>query len=583
MRIGIKTGHAYSHLGGGFQALKWHILAMRALGHDVDVYTTNNPSEGVLQNWFDGVPLRFYMPHVERDYSFFLNLDHFSNALPEAKLNACHVFFPMRNVPIPGESVRIYSNSAYTARYIESLWGRVATPMYIPIDGHFAAVDKQNIILHVSRFSEPSEYADKAHRQMIQAFKMISRVRPGWKLVLAGSIDPMQQHYFSELQRLGAGFNIDLVPNLSNQELIKLYGRSAIYWHATGVSLPTIPSAQEHMGIAPLEAQASGCVPIVYDSGGMPEVVLNGQTGLLFDTVHEMADKTLALTQNWHQWAAMSQAGQVWASSWSDFDNFVSRIDDMLNDRPIGSMNIRRRTSKYSYSDVTAVIPTYNSVTLDKCIRSLSDTAPGIKIVVINNGNDIPNLEYPDTVVYNTGENLGFAGANRFSEDKVSTPLVFMCNDDVEAIYPNWLEQLLLIASSDKVGVVGPKLLFPNGHLQYAGGCIDWNRDDIGYHRLYGQIDGSEASTPIETDFVTGAALLCKRELFHMPDDLIGFLNYEDTWIAMESRDKGLKVVYQPSSCMIHAEGQTKKRTEESSDKVKRAAEIFRARWQGVR
>jgi len=587
MRIAISTSHLYS-MGGGFQAVKWHILAAKALGHEVTVFTRNAPSEGILKNWFDGVPLRQYYPHCGTDFDVEFNIDHFAQSTPDAKLSISHTFFPMDSTPAPAEETVIYSNSAYTARHIKAKWNRDAEPLYIPIDNHFHAGDKQKTILHVSRFSEPSPWADKAHRQMIQAFKLIFRKIPGWKLILAGSVDPNQEWYVSELMRLAAGYDIEFMPNISDKTMADLYAQSSIYWHATGVSLPTTPSAQEHMGIAPLEAQASGCVPIVYNSGGMPEVVVNGQTGLLFDNIMDLPKMTLDLIGNMALWAKMSQSGQLWARSWMNFDNFVERVDDMLNKHPLRPMVEWRPALKYKQEDVTIVIPTYNSPLLEKCLISLDKTVPNSRVLVINNGGSPMTFSADvDAImgghswdVYTADSNLGYAGAMKVAEGLVKTPLVLMFNDDVIAQYIGWLENMLLVMNNDSVGVVGAKLLFPDGRLQHAGGALDWNRKDIGYHRLYGQPDSVQASTPQECDFVTGACMLIRRELFNMPEELQEGLYFEELWISNVAREKGFKTVYQPAAVLVHHEGNTRARTQEAQDKIDHNKRAFIERWE---
>lgn len=579
MKIGVATSHLYS-MGGGYQAVRWHILACQKLGHAVTVFTRNTPSQGILQNWFDNVPLRQYSEHCERGFDVFINIDHFAQALPEAGLNIAHVFFPMDETPPPPAETRLYSNSAYTARHIRHRLGREATPLYIPIDGHFHNGIKEKTILHVSRFTRPTIWADKGHRQMIQAFKRIAKKMPEWKFVLAGSVDPYMEMYVSELARLAAGYQIDLMPNLSSSSLSDLYARSAIYWHATGVEKSNIPSAQEHMGIAPIEAQASGAVPIAYNSGGIPEVIIDRQTGILFDNVVNLPDITYELSRNLTAWAQLSQAGFVWSKTWQDFDAFCHRVDDMLNDRPITPMATFQLNLTHDPSQVTVVIPTYNSPLLEKCLQSLHDTAPRVHVLVINNGSPLSNLSVDDNVkIVDVGENLGFAGAHRLASQMIETPFVFMMNDDVIADRPGWLEQLLFVMNRDDVGVVGPKLYFPNGAVQFAGGIVDFGREDIGYHRAYGAQDDVTLSMAVDVDFITGAALLCRNWLYVMPDYLVGGLNMEDVDICFTAREMGNRVIYQPASSMIHAEGETKQRTPQTQELVDRNRSLFREKW----
>jgi GT2 family glycosyltransferase len=212
-------------------------------------------------------------------------------------------------------------------------------------------------------------------------------------------------------------------------------------------------------------------------------------------------------------------------------------------------------------------------------LKSINETAPNMKVVVINNGDSL-TYSVPENVgVYDTGRNLGFAGAHKFAKDLVTTKFTLLLNDDMLAPNQGWLEQMLLMMNNPQVGVVGPKLLFGNGSLQFAGGVVDWNRPDIGFHRNYGGQDGVETSTPIEVDFITGACLLCKTELYEIDDRFVGGLDAEDVDLCFTAKQKGYRIVYQPSSVLYHFEGQTKQRTAESQEKSSRNKKLFTEKW----
>lgn len=134
--------------------------------------------------------------------------------------------------------------------------------------------------------------------------------------------------------------------------------------------------------------------------------------------------------------------------------------------------------------------------------------------------------------------------------------VLFLNNDT--AVTPGWLSSLLKPFEDDpKVGIVGPKLLFPDGKLQEAGGIV-WN-DASAWN--FGRAD--DPSRPAynyrrETDYISGACLLIPRSLW---DEIGGFdeqfvpAYYEDTDLCFAVRKRGLKVVYQPDSTVYHYEG----------------------------
>jgi len=85
-----------------------------------------------------------------------------------------------------------------------------------------------------------------------------------------------------------------LHPDLPFAELQDLYARAAIYWHASGYGQDERrdPVKFEHFGITTVEAMAAGCVPVVINRGGQPELVTAGVDGALWETLDELMART---------------------------------------------------------------------------------------------------------------------------------------------------------------------------------------------------------------------------------------------------------------------------------------------------
>jgi GT2 family glycosyltransferase len=105
------------------------------------------------------------------------------------------------------------------------------------------------------------------------------------------------------------------------------------------------------------------------------------------------------------------------------------------------------------------------------------------------------------------------------------------------------------------VGVAGSKLLFLNGStIQHAGGTIAPNC--MSHHIGYGERDQAQHDTYREVAYVTGASLAVRRDLL----DAIGLLDegfpmyYDDLDLALAAQRHGYKVVYVPSSVVLHFE-----------------------------
>jgi GT2 family glycosyltransferase len=151
-------------------------------------------------------------------------------------------------------------------------------------------------------------------------------------------------------------------------------------------------------------------------------------------------------------------------------------------------------------------------------------------------------------------ENLGFLHSCNRADGLVSGwHIIFLNNDTI--VCRDWLEPLVEIARTDpRTGMIGCKLLNMDGTVQEAGGIIY----DDGWGYPFGQGDIStkpEYNYVRHVDVVTGAAFLIRRDLFRA---LSGFdvryapAFYEEFDLALQVRQAGYEVVYQPRSEVIH-------------------------------
>lgn len=136
--------------------------------------------------------------------------------------------------------------------------------------------------------------------------------------------------------------------------------------------------------------------------------------------------------------------------------------------------------------------------------------------------------------------------------------LLFL-NDDLEVIAPDWLEGLLEYACQPGVGVVGAKLLSPDGRLQHVG---VWVQDGNPGHFFYQAPSGhpgyfDSTRTPRNYLAVTGACLMTPRAVF---DKLGGFdpqfpFNFNDVDYCLRAHEAGWRVVFTPYAQLYHYDG----------------------------
>ncbi|MCP2244764.1 glycosyltransferase [Lentzea aerocolonigenes] len=224
-----------------------------------------------------------------------------------------------------------------------------------------------------------------------------------------------------------------------------------------------------------------------------------------------------------------------------------------------------------------------------QCLLSINAVHPTVpfEVIVVDDASPDDSAEKlaacTGVRLVRTPRNLGFIGACNLGAEKARSELLVFLNNDTE-VTSGWLEALVETANSDdRIGLVGAKLVYPDGTLQEAGGII-WS-DATGWN--YGRNgDPNDQAVNVlrDVDYCSGAAILVRRDLFERIggfDTLFAPAYYEDTDLAFAIRAAGHRVVVQPKSVVVHHEGIS--HGKDVSSGVKRHQElnrtVFAEKW----
>jgi GT2 family glycosyltransferase len=251
------------------------------------------------------------------------------------------------------------------------------------------------------------------------------------------------------------------------------------------------------------------------------------------------------------------------------------------------------------WPEVAVVIPTRD------CAELLAECLGGLKnrtdyrcfeIVVVDNGSTEPAAvrllqkiaTEPRIRVLQRPGPFNFSAMSNDGARATTARVLLFLNNDIAMLDRKWLKAMVRWAIRPDVGVVGAKLLFPNGLIQHAGVVLGFGgiaghiyrrspRDYPGYLE--------QLAAPREVAAVTGACIAIERTKF----EAVGGFDAENLPIDLNDIDFCLRIaergwtnIWTPEATLIHHQSATRGIDSDPFELYRKERGYFVQRWSHV-
>jgi GT2 family glycosyltransferase len=226
-------------------------------------------------------------------------------------------------------------------------------------------------------------------------------------------------------------------------------------------------------------------------------------------------------------------------------------------------------------ADLTIIIVNWNTrELLANCLHSIfaHDQGVTLEVIVVDNAShdksaDTVRGEFPQVHLIANNENVGFARANNQALLLAKSRHVLLLNSDT-VVLPGALPKLVTYLDEHlQVGVVGPRLLNPDGTFQRScwRGFPSLSSAFVDAFYLWRLVPRSQlvqsselldalGDEPVEVDHVLGACMMVRNEVIQqvggMDEDF--FLFSEETEWCYRIKEAGWKICFLPAAKIIH-------------------------------
>jgi glycosyltransferase involved in cell wall biosynthesis len=287
----VQKGHEVVHISRTYSNMPTEEWIEGVLHKRVKGYAT--PSSGLHQKWLDLLYSLRVRSVVPIDADIVVTNTFWSPLLLPANLRQRCIpdvqRVPKGQMRLYGQAARLRANSTPVADAIrqelpvERHYQVVMIPNPLPfqVSLSLSPTLKKPVLLYTGRV-----HPEKGLEMLIRAFQKLTT---DWTLRIVGPSDTSAggggPTYLALLQRLAGTAQIEFTGPVYDTELLnQMYAEAAIF------AYPSIAEKGETFGLAPLEAMAWGCVPIVSNLACFHDFIKHESNGLVFDHRRPEAD-----------------------------------------------------------------------------------------------------------------------------------------------------------------------------------------------------------------------------------------------------------------------------------------------------
>ncbi len=251
---------------------------------------------------------------------------------------------------------------------------------------------------------------------------------------------------------------------------------------------------------------------------------------------------------------------------------------------------------------VTILIPYRDHIEMTRnCVTALRENTDykNYEIILLDNWSTSDEAaefaaeqsSQPGTKVIRIEERFNFSRINNIGVAISNAEYILLLNNDVIVSQSNWLTQMMGEAMADPlVGVVGNKLLYPNGLVQHGGIILGVGGVGDHAHRGLGAKNPGYMARAIcaqDMSAVTAACLLCRREVYNSVggfDEVDLTVAFNDVDFCLKVAKAGYRIVWTPGSTAEHLESLSRGNDfkPEHQTRFFHENKVMQERWRGV-